>query len=265
MNASVATNPLIFDCREALTRFWDETLAVEATDDGVVMALPLMLPDGLQVVVRLSRVSATTAVVSDGGETLQRLAGSGMNLHTPVIRELLGDRLAGFEIERDGWELRQRVRLPVEGLDIQLFGEALVSIAHLCNRHEPEPVVEAVADRTVQKFFAERALTPRRGFALEGRLERRIAVDYYLEEGVGLAVEVVSRKTQILPYMEQWGWRWTDLRARHPRLVRAMVYDPDSQGWDQASLAIGNSVCEVFCPYFETDRLVEAVERAGRA
>lgn len=260
MNAPVTTNALISDCHAALTRFWGETLAIEPTRDGAVLALPLMFPDGLQVVVRVTPVSATTALLSDGGETLGRLAGEGMNLEAAAIADLLDERLAVFEIQRDGWELRKAIRLPIEGVDIQLFAEALVSIAHLVYRHEPEPAAEAVAERTVSRFFAERSLTPRRHHPLEGRLERRILIDYFLEQGAGLAVQVVSRRNQLLPYMEQWGWRWTDLRSRHPGLVRAMVYDPENQPWDETALGIGRSVCEVFCPYFEVDRLGEALD-----
>lgn len=260
MNAPVTTNSLIQDCRVALTRFWGELLSIEPAKDGAVLALPLMFPDGLQVVVRVTPVSATTALISDRGETLARLAEEGMNLEAAAIGELLRERLRAFEIRRDGWELQKTISLPIEGVDIQIFAEALVSVAHLIYRHEPEPAAEEVADRTVGRFFAERDLKPRRNFALEGRLERRISIDYFLERGAGLAVEVVNRRHQLLPYMEQWGWRWTDLRSRHPGLVRAMVYDPENQPWDETALSIGRSVCEVFCPYFETERLAEVVE-----
>lgn len=261
MNPSVETSSLIQDCRAALARFWDEVLTVEPSKDGAVLALPLMLPDGLQVVVHLQPLSAVAAVVSDRGETLARLAGEGVSLGAEGVSRWIEERLAAFEIERDGWELRKAIRLPLEGVDIQLFGEALVSLAHLIYRHEPEAVSEPVADRTVRRLFDEHGLKPLRNHVLSGRLEHRITVDYFLDRGAGLAVEVVNRKTQILPYMEQWGWRWTDLRQRHPDLVRAMVYDPESQGWDRTALEIGESVCEVFCPYFETERLAAVMER----
>ena len=29
------------------------------------------------------------------------------------------------------------------------------------------------------------------------------------------------------------------------------TYDPDQQKWDESSLAVGSSVCEVFCSYFD--------------
>lgn len=261
MNPAVESLSFIEDCRRALTRFWDDALAVEASRDGAVLALPLMLPNGLQVVIHLSPVSEATAILSDRGETLGRLVGEGMNLSAEGVSRMLDERLATFEIQRDGWELRKVIRLPLEGMDIQLFGEALVSLAHLIYRHEPEATSEPVADRTVQRLFEERGLKPLRNHGLPGRLANRINVDYFLDQGGGLAVEVVSRKTQILPYMEQWGWRWSDLRQRNPRLVRAMIYDPEVQVWDSNAVEIGQSVCEVFCPYFEIEKLGDAVEK----
>ena len=100
---------------------------------------------------------------------------------------------------------------------------------------------------------------------LEGRLERRIQVDYYIDRGPGLALEVVARRRHLLAYMEQWGWRWTDLHAKHPKLLRAMVCDPDRQSWDQTELDIGRSVCDVFYPYFETGTIDAAVRQVSEA
>jgi hypothetical protein len=83
---------------------------------------------------------------------------------------------------------------------------------------------------------------------LEGRIERRISVDYYLEGARGLALQVVSRRYNLMRYMEQWEWRWTDLREKNPGLIRAMIYDPERQDWEETAEEIGRSVCYVFCP-----------------
>jgi hypothetical protein len=109
-----------------------------------------------------------------------------------------------------------------------------------------------------------RRLAPKRNVILEGCVEKRIQVDYFLEGKRGLALEVVNRKHHLVPYMEQWGWRWNDLREKRPNLVRAMVYDPDNQDWEDTALAIGKSVCEFFCPYFETERVHEAIFEASK-
>jgi hypothetical protein len=198
-----------------------------------------MFPDGIQLAIELRQVSSNAAVLSDCGEVLSALVGQGLNIEALKVQSILAERIATFELERDGWELRKALRLPLCGLDIHLFGEALVSLAHLIYRHDPEPAEENVADRVVKKVFEEHHLRPKRKAVLEGRLEKRIIVDYYLDRGPGLALEVVNRRNLLLPYMEQWGWRRTDLRRQHPSLVRAMVYDPvvDRVGDDMLALA----------------------------
>lgn len=195
-------------CRDALMRFWGETLKIERAPRGLVLALPLMYPDGLQVAVHAELISDRLVLLSDRGE-------------------------------------------------------ALVSIAHLLYRHEPEAASEDVADQAVQRFFRDRLREPKRNVLLEGELERGVRVDYYLPGKRSLALEVIDRKYDLLPYMEQWGWRWTDLRRKHADLIPAMVYDPHHQRWDEASLKIGRAVCEVFCPYFDNEVLDSALEKVG--
>ncbi len=63
--------------------------------------------------------------------------------------------------------------------------------------------------------------------------------------------------------MEQWGWRWTDIRHGNPDMLRAMVYDPDQQEWSDTALRIGQSACDIFCPYFDSDALGEALGRVA--
>jgi hypothetical protein len=235
---------------------------VEPTGDGVVLALPLLYPEGLQVVVSMKSITETSGLLTDRGETLGALSSSGLNLEADVVEQLVADRLAMFDLQRDGFILQKRIRFPVDGLDIHLFGEALVSLAHLIYRHEPETTEENVADRTIGRIFAERALKPKRNALLEGLVQKRIQIDYYLEGRRGLALEVINRRHQLLPYMERWGWRWNDLRETHPHLIRAMVYDPDNQHWENTALAIGRSVCDVFCPYFEQDAVQKAIADA---
>lgn len=262
MKASVTNVDLISQCKIALMRFWADTLKIEPAREGVRIALPLLYPDGLQVVVTIKQIGERTALLTDRAEVFGNLANSGLNIESEIVKKLVADRLGVFELQRDGLTLEKQIRLPVDGLDIQLFGEALVSFAHLIYRYEPEAVGENVADRTVRKLFVERGLTPKRNFVLEGRVEKRIQVDYFLEGKRGLALEVVSRRHQLIPYMEQWGWRWNDLREKRPNLLRAMVYDPDHQNWEETALAIGRSICDVFCPYFEQDKVGSVITEA---
>src|SRR2546421_11754242 len=106
-------------CRDALMRFWGETLNIEYAPRGLVLALPLMYPDRLQVVLHAELVSDCLVLLSDRGETLGKLASEGLKLEGGTTARRLSERLAVFELDRNGYELTKSVRLPVEGMDIQ--------------------------------------------------------------------------------------------------------------------------------------------------
>jgi hypothetical protein len=261
MITSFNTTNLAADCRAALNKFWDEQLAVETTDSGVVVALPLMYPDGLQVVVNIEQLAPKVAVITDHGRTLGQLRQSGYNIGPAAkhARELLDERLKSFELQQSGLELRKEIRLPIDGLDVHLFGEALVSIAHLIYRHEPETHLESTAMRTVRDVFNHRHLEPEQNVFLEGSLANRIKVDFLQVGAKRLALQVIKRRGGDQSYLEQWAWRWSDLRKHNENLLRAMIYDPTLQQFDATALRIGESACELFCPYFETDRIDDLI------
>ncbi len=261
MSALNLLSPAI--CREAMRRFWEDQTQVAGTANGVAMALPLMYPDGWQVQVFLEPVSAKRAVITDKGQTLMRLHEQGLNCEGGQTAVLLAERKSTFALEQDGYELLREIPLPLDGIDVQMFAEALGSIAHLLYRLEPSRPLEHAADRVLQQVFKERQLQPKLNFAIDGRIERRIHVDYYLDTVVPVALQVVRRRAPILPYMEQWGFRWADIQQRHARTLRAMVYDPDKQEWDDTALSIGRQVCDLFCPYFETQAVNELLSRAA--
>ncbi|MFQ3670566.1 MAG: hypothetical protein SNJ84_03820 [Verrucomicrobiia bacterium] len=256
-------NQLIHEIRESLTGFWQKTLQIEWEQGRAHFAYPLMLPDGVQIVFELHPVALRSAILSDGGRILSRLTGEGLNIDTQALGNLMADKLAFYEIERDGFELLRGVSLPVEAVDIQIYAEGLLAIAQLINRHEPEAVEESVVRQSVERIFAARHLQPKRNHPLEGRLEKAIRVSYFLESGHGLAMEVVDRKTNLHGYMQQWGWRWKDLQAAQPAIKRAMIYDPDRQDWDETALEIGRSVCDLFCPYHDSSAISETIEAAS--
>lgn len=255
-------NTFINETRQRLSSFWNEALQTEWGRDRMVLAFPLMLPDGLQVVFELRPITPTAALVSDGGQVLSRLAGEGLKIEATATAQHLEQRLAFYGIDRDGFELFRPLRLPVDAVEVQLFAEGLCSIAHLIYLHDAEVEEESEVRKSVERVFQSRHLEPKRNHALEGHLEKSIRVSYYLEGPRGLALEVVDRKTNLHGYMQQWGWRWTDLHAKHPNLVRAMVYDPDRQDWDGAALEIGRSVCDFFCPYHQNLEVGMAIEMA---
>lgn len=261
MSVTTSLNPN--SVRNALQSFWSEMLEVGETRTGLALAVPLCRPDGWQIIVEIDELTPKAARLTDRGRTLQWLASAGQNVESPGVGSLLNDRLRTFGLSRDAWEIYREVSLPLQGIDIHLFGEALVNIANLGNLHEPVARTQNIAEQTVERVFADRELHPQRNQTLSGRVEQKVKVDFFLDDTAHpVAVQVLNRRGSVTSYMEQWGFRWRDLRDAKPTLLPAMIYDPATQEIDATAKAIGESVCEVFCPYHETQKLHELLERA---
>lgn len=251
--------------RQLLGDFWNEMLEVAKTRTGVALAVPLCGPDGWQIIVEIDEQTPKSLRITDRGRTLQWLAGRGQNTEAAGFDNLLTERLATFSIQRDGWELFREVSSPLQAVDVHLFGEALVSIAHLHYLYDPASKPLNVAEKTVDRVFRDRDLVPQSNYLLSGRLERRVKVDRFIQADVPVAIQILGRRGNLTSYMEQWGFRWRDLRDAHPNLLRAMIYDPAVQDIDATAQAIGESpsVCELFAPYNEVDRLHSLLDQAG--
>ena len=250
--------------RRSLQVFWNETLEIGQTGTGLALALPLCYPDGWQVVVDIEQIAPQAFRLNDSGRTLHLLAGNGQNIEAPSIKAHLEERMQTFGIHREqkAWELFRDIRFPIEGSEIQLFGEALVSIAHLHYLNEHSIKSKNVATETIERLFSERKLEPRKNHRLSGKLKERISVDFFVDTRCPVALQVIERSSSLTGYMEQWGFRWRDLKDANPSLLRSMIYDPAVQEIDRTAKAIGESVCELFCPYHEADRIHDLIDRA---
>jgi hypothetical protein len=251
--------------RDALSNFWAGTLQIEEFHGGHAIAFPLMLPDGLQVVFHATEETPGKVRLSDQGEVLRRLLCEGVNIDAAATKAILDRRLEFYEIQRNGIELWCHMDLPFAGDRIQIFAEGLVGISQMILRHEPVAEEESVGRRGFERLIAGKGLVAKRNYPLEGAVEKNIRVDYFLETARPVAIEVVSRRIQLHQYMQGWGWRWTDLHKKRPEVVRGMIYDPDRQDWDEASMEIGRSVCEIFCPYYDTETLTAKLDEAAES
>lgn len=248
--------------RDAWLGFQGEALTVKRLHSGVAMALPQTFPDGWQMVVELLPGPPGKAKLSDGGRTLGWLAARGQNVETPTIKERLRGIFAETRILQDGWDLFCWIDLPIQGVDMHVFAEGLGTIAHLYLLHEGKQRTTEAADRTLRQVFQDRELVVREKHRLHGQTERVIRVDYFLQTTRPVAIQVLRRQGSIMALMEQWGYRWQDLRKKNLGLVPVMVYDPAVQEVDEASEAIGREVCDLFCPYDETDRIHDLLQAA---
>ena len=252
------------EIRKILLGFWDSALEIASTKKGLSLAVPLCYPDGWQVVIDLNPLTPKAVRLSDGGKTLHWLVGSGQNIDTPAIHALFNEKIKAFEMVQDGWELYRDVAWPLDASQVQLFGEGLVALSYLNYLYEPMVKAANVARQTLEKVFHERKLEIRPNHRLDGRVEKKITVDYFVKPLRPVAFQVLGRRGPITGYMEQWGFRWRDLRDADPALLPAMIYDPDVQEIDGTALAIGEAVCELFCPYYETNKIHDLLDLAKR-
>jgi hypothetical protein len=155
-----------------------------------------------EVIVKVTQVSDVAAIISDQGEALSRLGTAGIDLSLDRNEELLDSKLKAFELQRDGLDLQKPVRLPIDGLDIHLFGEALVSISHLIYRHELASL------KALHVYNAIRGLLRRKNFTFKeredafvlGQVEPRIRVDFLVVENHVLACKTVERRGRMREY-----------------------------------------------------------------
>jgi hypothetical protein len=246
---------------EIMQAFWREQVQAVTQRDGLVLTLPLMYPDGWQVTLHIRPLTPGWALLTDAGKTLGTLLENGMSLDAKHTAALLHERLQAFELKTDGAIISREIRLPLQGVDVQLFGEALVSIAHLIYRHEPTSQLENPAETAVRRIFEQRKLQPRRHAELKGRLLSTTRVDYLLDGRRPFALQIVNRREHLLDYMERWAFRWSDLKKHNHHLRAGMVYNPENQDWDATALRIGADVCDVFCRYDETGPLNRELDR----
>ncbi len=225
--------------------------------------MPQTGADGWQLVLEITEPTPGKARVSDAGRTLGGLAAEGQNIESESVRAHLAAILRESHLEQDGIELFRWLPLPLDPVEIHVFAEALAAVTHLRLLHEPTLRSQDVADLTLRRVFADRQIQALQGATLPGRTEK-VRVDYLVQAVRPVAFEILRRKGRLLSVMEQWGYRWMDIKKVAPSLMPVMLYDPASQEIDSESRAIGEEVCSLFCAYDQTDRIHGVLEEARR-
>jgi len=243
------------DLRGLLTSFWDGVLEIEATPRGLLFTMPASYPDGWQVVLELRQETPKGLRLSDRGKTLSWLSGQGQNIETEAMKHHLQRLCAEHSLREEHGVLYRWLELPLDATDIQVFGEGLVAISRLEILNEHRAAEEEVADSTVQRIFSDAGLIPQRKHRLHITKERAVSVDYFIEQRRPLAVQILRTKTDFSGTMEKWGFRWKELKLNYEGLAPVMLYDRNTQIIDPYSRHIGESECELFCGYDETDRI----------
>jgi len=247
------------DLRGLLTSFWNEVLEIESTGNGLLFTMPASYPDGWQVVLELSQITPKSFRLSDRGKTLSWLSGQGQNIETDGMRQHLQRLCAEHYLKEEHGVLYRWLDLPLDAADIQVFAEGLTAISRLEILNDHRAAEEGVAENTVQRIFNDAGLSPKRKHRLHITKERAISVDYFVEQRRPVALQILRTKTDFSGTMEKWGFRWHELKSNYTGLAPIMVYDRNTQIIDSYSRHIGESECELFCGYDETDRIHEAL------
>ena len=249
--------------RASLLEFWSGAVDIARTPKGLTVAMPTTDPEGWQMVIDLREPAPGFIQVSDSGRTLGRLATLGQNIETDAILAAVDRICRECKIARDGFELTAHPESATDALTLHVFAEGLAAIAHLEYLRDLAPRTQDVADVTLRRVFAERGLEVFPGKKLPAKTEREIRVDYFAQPRLPVAFQILRRQGRILPTMEQWGFRWNDIKKVTPALLPAMLYNPALQEIDPAGHAIGEEVCALFCAYDDTARIHEFLAAAG--
>ena len=215
---------------------------------------------GWQIELHLMPITATKWLVSDCGRTLGLLDDAGKSIAAAATKDWVDTQARFYGFKREGLVLQKVTPYPFDPVDLQVFAEGIAALTHAAPRQQAVAALNTarVIEDRIGNYFYRRHREPKRNFKLNGSIESAIAVDYYLEDKRPLALQAVSRSSNLRPYMEQWAWRWTDLRNAHPNLIEAMVFDPDNQAWDNEALKLGERVCDIFVPYYEAEDALDA-------
>ncbi len=247
----------------SLVNFWGDALTIERTRDGLAIAMPQTGADGWQMVIEVVELLPGNVRISDGGRTLSGLAALGQNVEADAVSHHILEIACQSHLEREGGELLRWLPLPLDPEELHVFAEALSAISHLHVLHEPTVRTLDVADQTLRQVFTERGIEAQQGASLSGRTEKHVRVDYLVPLQSQVAFQILRRRGRLLPLMEQWGYRWQDIRKVSPTLMPVMLFDPAKQDIDDASRAIGEEVCSLFCAYDETERIHKVLEEAN--
>lgn len=246
--------------RRELGAFWDSILEIEPITDGLAFTMPLAYPDGWQIVLELTQKTPKGFLLSDQGKTLSWLTASGHNIATEAMRAHLQRYQAEHFLEEENGVLFRGLSTPLESGDIQVFAEGLAAIARLEILHEVRPAEANIADSLVQRTFKDAHLEPTRHHKLNVTKDRTVTVDFFVREKRPLAVQLIKTRSDVSGTMEKWGFRWDELRKAYHGLAPVMLYDRNTQVIDAYSQHIGETKCELFCGYDETDRIHRVLE-----
>lgn len=246
--------------RKRLTAFWRESLRIERTARGLIFTMPISYPDGWQVVLELRQLTPQSFDLNDRGRTLAWLQGQGLNVQAEAVKAHLQRLSVEHSLTEQDGVFHRWLDKQIDATDIHVFAEGLAAVGRLDLLNEHRIAEENVANATLQRVFQDAGLKPERNYKLSITPDRKVTVDFFVEQRRPLALQILKTRSDLTGTMERWGYRWDELKKAHQGLASVMLYDRNTQVIGSYERHIGESRCELFCGYDETDRIHAVLE-----
>lgn len=215
------------ELRSELSAFWNDALAIAPHRGGLCWTMPVMMPDGVQVVLRARDVTPGKIILSDGGDTLQWLSMRGFHAENGgFVQRLFRERCTFFGLELSNGALEKVLSLPLCAEEVQIFAEGLSSVAHLIYRQDYAFQEDSIAVAHVEGALYANKIKFTRRKEIPVSAKRKINVDFYFEaRGQERIIKTFDQKSRQLDLVDLWARRWLLLKKSYDQMAMAMVYD----------------------------------------
>lgn len=261
MNIAPKTKLLAKSIRKDLLDFWNTQLNFNTEPNAIHVAYPLLMPDGWQISFSLHVITGPSVYfkLTDGGRTFKYLTDN--HVGGVKVNSLLKDKFQFFNMKRYGDELYMDYLERPTAMQLELFAEGLQSIAYLVYRSEKLHEKAFIAREMFERIVKVNDLKFRKEHCVAGKILGKIDVDYVVDRKQPVVCKIAEKFTDINSYMQIWAYRFSDIKHENDKLRTLMVYNPDMGRWDEKSIKIGKSSCDLFIPYSDTDRIQEFLKK----
>lgn len=254
-------NPTQDKCRDALSAFWNHVCETNKIEDGVAIALPLLMVDGWQTVVHLHCKTPGCITISDGGKLSTWLAVRGANPDSDYIRSILQESMIKFGIKEDETGFYKHVRIPMHAREIHLFGEFISSMSHLVYRVPSVHPVQYVAYSTLIEIVKSLKHEPLEHVSYQTPY-RKIRVDLTVQgKGQSMLFQTFDQRNRAGDIMEIWSYRLREISNTSPGMYKTgLIYNEDIFQPDISVFKLAKENCDLVCPSHRTDEIHDFIQ-----
>lgn len=251
-------------CRHALAGFWNDACAMEATPQGLVMTLPVLLADGWQVTVNIDREFADCVVLRDRGQLNGWLMSNGVDIRKEGLQEAIQALMGEYGVQEDSRGYFKMFHMPLDASEIQLFGCFLSSLSHQVLRMRREVDAPArIAYTNVLNLVRRLDIPCEREKEIRTPF-RSIRVDLVCP-GIrsSAVIETFDRNSRLTQAFEIWSSRLREISESSDGMYKTcMVYDEDGCRLPADLLNVARSRVHHVVPCQKEDELADILQQS---